>query len=138
MIAAQNNIRERASREYRYGFVTDLETDAAPRGLSEGVIRLIALAALALPAFVSIGDPSGASGGSVRRAVTALPAAEARSEEQEMTPIEIVRTTTMEEAPQAYPSAKVELFQRYHFGGCENRSYQATETLVEVHRNWRY
>ena len=34
-------IRELASREYQYGFVTDLETDAAPRGLNEGVIRLI-------------------------------------------------------------------------------------------------
>ena len=29
-----NDIREIASREYKYGFVTDLETDAAPRGLN--------------------------------------------------------------------------------------------------------
>ena len=36
-----NDIREIASREYQYGFVTDLETDAAPRGLNEDVIRLI-------------------------------------------------------------------------------------------------
>ncbi len=41
MTAAQNEIRELANREYKYGFVTDLETDAAPRGLSEDVIRLI-------------------------------------------------------------------------------------------------
>ena len=36
-----NDIRGIASREYKYGFVTDLETDAAPRGLNEDVIRLI-------------------------------------------------------------------------------------------------
>ena len=36
-----NEIREIANREYQYGFVTDLETDAAPRGLNEDVIRLI-------------------------------------------------------------------------------------------------
>jgi Fe-S cluster assembly protein SufB len=41
MIAVQSDIREFASREYKYGFVTDLETDAAPRGLNEAVIRLI-------------------------------------------------------------------------------------------------
>jgi Fe-S cluster assembly protein SufB len=29
------------SREYQYGFVTDIETDALPRGLNEDVIRLI-------------------------------------------------------------------------------------------------
>jgi hypothetical protein len=31
-----------ASREYQYGFSTDLETDTVPKGLSEDVIRLIA------------------------------------------------------------------------------------------------
>jgi len=36
-----NDIRELANREYKYGFVTDLDTDAAPRGLNEDVIRLI-------------------------------------------------------------------------------------------------
>jgi Fe-S cluster assembly protein SufB len=41
MIAVQSDIRELTSREYKYGFVTDLETDAAPRGLNEAVIRLI-------------------------------------------------------------------------------------------------
>jgi Fe-S cluster assembly protein SufB len=30
-----------ASREYAYGFVTDIDTDLAPRGPSEEVIRLI-------------------------------------------------------------------------------------------------
>jgi Fe-S cluster assembly protein SufB len=41
MTALPTDIREVASREYKYGFVTDLETDAAPRGLNEDVIRLI-------------------------------------------------------------------------------------------------
>ncbi|MEK6660956.1 MAG: Fe-S cluster assembly protein SufB [candidate division NC10 bacterium] len=30
-----------ASQEYKYGFVTDIETDSAPRGLNEDIIRLI-------------------------------------------------------------------------------------------------
>ena len=30
-----------ANREYRYGFVTDIEADVVPRGLSEDIIRLI-------------------------------------------------------------------------------------------------
>jgi len=30
-----------ANREYKYGFVTEIETDAAPRGLNEDIIRLI-------------------------------------------------------------------------------------------------
>ena len=34
-----NDIREFANQEYKYAFVTDLETDAAPRGLNEDVIR---------------------------------------------------------------------------------------------------
>ena len=41
MDIVSNDIREIANREYKYGFVTDLETDAAPRGLNEDVIRLI-------------------------------------------------------------------------------------------------
>ena len=41
MNAVQREIRELTSREYQYGFVTDLETDVAPRGLNEDVIRLI-------------------------------------------------------------------------------------------------
>jgi len=41
MTALPTDIREVASREYKYGFVTDLETDAVPRGLNEDVIRLI-------------------------------------------------------------------------------------------------
>jgi len=38
---AQAEVREFTNREYKYGFVTDLETDVVPRGLNEDVIRLI-------------------------------------------------------------------------------------------------
>jgi len=41
MTAVSSEVREFASRKYHYGFVTDLETDVAPRGLNEDVIRLI-------------------------------------------------------------------------------------------------
>jgi Fe-S cluster assembly protein SufB len=41
MSPVQENIEELAGREYKYGFVSDFETDTAPRGLSEDVIRLI-------------------------------------------------------------------------------------------------
>jgi Fe-S cluster assembly protein SufB len=41
MVTATNTIEELAKQEYRYGFVTDIEADAIPRGLNEGVIRLI-------------------------------------------------------------------------------------------------
>ncbi|MDA7086574.1 Fe-S cluster assembly protein SufB [Pseudomonas sp. SA3-5] len=34
-------IRELSGRAYKYGFVSDLESDAAPRGLNEDVVRLI-------------------------------------------------------------------------------------------------
>jgi Fe-S cluster assembly protein SufB len=34
-------LEETVSREYKYGFVTDIETDVAPKGLNEDVIRLI-------------------------------------------------------------------------------------------------
>src|SRR5207244_7623516 len=34
-------IEELANREYKYGFVTDVEQDAAPRGLNEDIVRLI-------------------------------------------------------------------------------------------------
>ncbi len=40
-MTAQTEIRELTNREYKYGFVTDLETDAAPRGLNEDTIRFI-------------------------------------------------------------------------------------------------
>jgi len=34
-------IQDLAAREYKYGFVTEIEQDAAPRGLSEEIVRLI-------------------------------------------------------------------------------------------------
>ena len=42
MTAVPSDVAELASREYQYGFVTDLDTDVVPPGLSEDVIALIA------------------------------------------------------------------------------------------------
>jgi Fe-S cluster assembly protein SufB len=36
-----NTIETFANQEYKWGFVTDIEADAIPRGLSEDVVRLI-------------------------------------------------------------------------------------------------
>ena len=36
-----SNIEELVNKEYKYGFVTDIETDSVPPGLNEDVIRLI-------------------------------------------------------------------------------------------------
>lgn len=41
MTVAQSDIQKIANREYKYGFVTDLNMDVVPRGLSEDVIRII-------------------------------------------------------------------------------------------------
>ena len=41
MSAATDTIEEFASKEYQYGFVTDIDTDTVPVGLSEEVIRMI-------------------------------------------------------------------------------------------------
>ena len=41
MNALNEDLRALARSEYKYGFVTDLETDTVPRGLSEDVVRLI-------------------------------------------------------------------------------------------------
>ena len=41
MSAVQSDLRQFTEREYPYGFVTELDTDEVPRGLNEGVIRLI-------------------------------------------------------------------------------------------------
>src|SRR5215510_758063 len=41
MSTATQTIEQLASREYKYGFVTEVEQDSAPRGLNEDVIRLI-------------------------------------------------------------------------------------------------
>ncbi|MCZ6775812.1 MAG: Fe-S cluster assembly protein SufB [Ignavibacteria bacterium] len=42
MATQTNTIEELANREYKYGFVTDIEADSAPRGLNEDIIRFIA------------------------------------------------------------------------------------------------
>src|SRR5438477_1047832 len=41
MTTATSTIEELANREYKYGFITDIEADTVPKGLSEDVIRLI-------------------------------------------------------------------------------------------------
>src|SRR5262245_38234240 len=41
MSTATSTIQELANKEYKYGFVTDVEVDAVPKGLSEDVIRTI-------------------------------------------------------------------------------------------------
>jgi Fe-S cluster assembly protein SufB len=41
MASDQTAIRELTEREYKAGFVTDIESDSAPPGLDEGIVRLI-------------------------------------------------------------------------------------------------
>src|SRR6188508_56706 len=41
MSTSTETIEELATREYKYGFVTDVEADSIPKGLSEDVVRLI-------------------------------------------------------------------------------------------------
>jgi len=41
MTTESNTIEQLANQEYKYGFVTDIEADVIPAGLSEDVIRLI-------------------------------------------------------------------------------------------------
>jgi Fe-S cluster assembly protein SufB len=41
MSTATTTTEELVNREYKYGFVTDIETDTVPRGLNEEIIRLI-------------------------------------------------------------------------------------------------
>jgi Fe-S cluster assembly protein SufB len=36
-----NDIEQLANQEYKYGFVTDIESDSAPRGLNEDIVRFI-------------------------------------------------------------------------------------------------
>jgi len=40
-MATNKEIQELTSLDYKYGFVTDMDADAAPRGLNEDIIRLI-------------------------------------------------------------------------------------------------
>jgi Fe-S cluster assembly protein SufB len=41
MSTETNTIEELANKEYKYGFITDIDADVAPRGLNEDIIRLI-------------------------------------------------------------------------------------------------
>ncbi len=41
MTTATSTIQELANREYKYGFVTEVEADTVPRGLNEDIIRMI-------------------------------------------------------------------------------------------------
>jgi Fe-S cluster assembly protein SufB len=41
MNTSNSSIQELADREYKYGFVTDIEADTVPPGLSEDIVRLI-------------------------------------------------------------------------------------------------
>ena len=41
MSTATYTTEELVNREYKYGFVTEIETDTVPRGLSEEIVRLI-------------------------------------------------------------------------------------------------
>jgi Fe-S cluster assembly protein SufB len=40
-MSVNSHLEELTNREYKYGFVTDIETDTVPRGLNEDIIRLI-------------------------------------------------------------------------------------------------
>ena len=41
MSTSTETIEELATREYKYGFVTEVETETIPKGLNEDIIRLI-------------------------------------------------------------------------------------------------
>ncbi len=41
MSSPANTVEELANREYKYGFVTEIEADALPRGLNEEIVRMI-------------------------------------------------------------------------------------------------
>jgi Fe-S cluster assembly protein SufB len=41
MSTSTETIEELATREYKYGFVTEVESETIPKGLSEDVVRLI-------------------------------------------------------------------------------------------------
>src|SRR3954453_18927768 len=41
MSTSTETIEELATREYKYGFVTDVEGEPIPKALNEGVVRLI-------------------------------------------------------------------------------------------------
>ena len=40
-IVTKNIAQELADQKYKYGFVTDVESETAPKGLSEAIVRFI-------------------------------------------------------------------------------------------------
>ena len=42
MATALETVRDFTGGEYKYGFVTEVEEDRAPKGLNEDIVRLIA------------------------------------------------------------------------------------------------
>jgi len=53
----ENNkiLEEVTSSEYKYGFVTDIETELAPMGLNEDIVRLISQKKTNLSGFLNTG-----------------------------------------------------------------------------------
>ena len=41
MTSSSETLKELTERKYQYGFVTDIEADQVPKGLSEEIIRII-------------------------------------------------------------------------------------------------
>ena len=41
MSTSTQTIEELATREYKYGFITEVEAETIPKGLNEDVVRLI-------------------------------------------------------------------------------------------------
>jgi Fe-S cluster assembly protein SufB len=41
MKTAMNTVEDLTKNEYKYGFITDIESDSIPAGLNEDVIRVI-------------------------------------------------------------------------------------------------
>ena len=61
MSGSAQSVETLANQEYKWGFVTDIEADAIPRGLSEDVVRLIS---------AKKDEPGGCSSGGCGRSVS--------------------------------------------------------------------
>ena len=53
-----NTIDEIVSQPYKYGFITDIETEKIPKGLNEDVIRLISAKKKWARVFIKISPKS--------------------------------------------------------------------------------
>src|SRR5260370_15439486 len=66
-----------------------------------------------------------------------IPTVPAKADRKEvMAPPDIGVNSTMAEILRTFPGAKIALFIRYHIGGCASCSYQLSDTLAEVCRNY--